>query len=67
VWWTIQAERSMKELRRVEAQVAQQKADLVALNAHYAALTSLTALDAWSKTHGPWKAATPNDIVTFEQ
>jgi hypothetical protein len=67
VWWPIQAERSLKELRKAEAELAQEKAELNQLQSRYAALTSLATLDAWARQHGPWKAPTADDILTIER
>jgi hypothetical protein len=67
VWWPIQAERNLKAVKRLETQVAQKKAELNQLNARYGALTALTVLDQWAKSHGPWRSPTPNDIITIQQ
>ncbi len=65
VWWPIQAERARLVHRQWEEKIAQKKAEINNMNAHYKNLTSLAVLDKWAKSHGPWTVPTANDIITF--
>lgn len=65
VWWPIQAERYQSTLRRLRGEIAQKKSELNALNGRYNTLTSLTALDQWAKSHGPWRSPSPHDLITI--
>lgn len=66
VWWPIQAERNLVALKRIETQVFQKKSELNALNERYAALTSLTVIDHWAKSHGPWVPARADNVIAIE-
>ena len=63
VWWPIQAERSLSQLRKVEARVFQKKSELNILNERIADMTSLTVLDQWAKKHGPWVNPTAENVI----
>lgn len=66
VWWPIQAERSLGQLRRIESQIFQKKSEINQLNERYAALTSLTVLDQWAKHHGTWVPPTAENVIPVQ-
>ncbi len=66
VWWPIQAERSLLQLRRVESQVFQKKSELNVLNERIEDLTSLTVLDQWAKRHGPWVPSNAENVIPIQ-
>jgi len=66
VWWPIQAERNLVELRRVETQVFQKKSELNVLNGRLAELTSLTVLDQWAKRHGTWVPTNAENVIPIQ-
>jgi hypothetical protein len=67
VWIPIQSERNLAAMRRLEGQVSLKKAELNELNDQYAKMTSLTALDHWAKSHGPWVSAQVQNVLTIEK
>jgi hypothetical protein len=67
VWLPVQAERSLLEMKQVEAQLSRRKAELNELNARYAALTALPVLDQWAKTHGPWVTPNATNVIPIEK
>lgn len=66
VWCPIQAERAAIRLKKIQTDVASKKAELDELKSHYAALTSLSVLDRWAHTHGPWRTPSDKDIITIQ-
>jgi hypothetical protein len=66
VWWPIQAERSLSQLKRIKSEISEKKSELNTLNAKYAALSSLIVVDEWAKTHGSWKSPRPEDVITLQ-
>lgn len=66
VWWPIQAERSLVQLRKVEGVVFQKKSELNVLNDRYSALTSLTVLDQWAKRNGPWVPINSDNVIAIQ-
>jgi len=66
VWWPIQAERSLKELKVVESTLSDKKQELQDLSMRTTTLTSLSVLDAWAKKNGPWKTPGAADVVAIE-
>lgn len=62
VWWPIQAERSLLQLKKVEAGVFLKKSELNSLNERLGTLTSLTALDQWAKRNGPWVSPNAENV-----
>jgi hypothetical protein len=66
VWCPIQAERAAIRLKKIQTEVASKKAELDELKSDYATLTSLSVLDRWARTHGPWRAPSDKDIITIQ-
>lgn len=66
VWWPIQAERSLTQLKKVEAKIFEKKSELNILNERYASLTSLSVLDQWAKKNGPWVPPNAENVIALQ-
>lgn len=65
VWWPIQAERALKDLKSIQKEISLQKAELNHIHTEYSKLVSLSAIDEWAQQNGQWRSPKPGDVYTI--
>lgn len=67
VWWPIQAERALFELRKMEKEVSIKKSELDRLQTQYSEMISLASLEQVAREKGRWVSPSIEHVVIISK